>query len=347
MAKVLDKATLGGGKRAATGEILGLIDMVAARAAHTHSGVDKIATVSIDRLDLSVPVVVGEVLHMEARVLKTGTATMLVEVIGKKKGLNRDWRDTSRTLITFVALNDRMRPIRIPQVYLEDTEEERQLHEVQREQRRVLAAWQEEKAQVWEEIEAGSLVPEPSQTGGERVHIRDTVIQLRDNFLPGAVNHVGSIFGGEILTWMERAAKTCATHFTRNANMVTIGLDRLAFKEAIFPTDLLELEGQVTYHTNHEVMVDIFVKLIRDQESIFSHTGHFTVLNLDEVGLKSKLTSSLSLEGATKEELFLYERSMRRHAMWKRKDALWRAGESPTPRPRFATTQSDGASYHR
>ena len=98
MAKVLDKATLGGGKRAATGEILGLIDMVAARAAHTHSGVDKIATVSIDRLDLSVPVVVGEVLHMEARVLKTGTATMLVEVIGKKKGLNRDWRDTSRTL---------------------------------------------------------------------------------------------------------------------------------------------------------------------------------------------------------------------------------------------------------
>jgi len=40
--------------------------MVAARAAHAHSGVPKIATVSIDRLDLSVPVIQGDILHMEA-----------------------------------------------------------------------------------------------------------------------------------------------------------------------------------------------------------------------------------------------------------------------------------------
>jgi len=158
-------------------------------------------------------------------------------------------------------------------------------------------------------------------------------------------------FGGEIMRWMERAAKTCASHFTRNDNMVTIGLDRFNFKQAIYPTDLLELVGHVTYHTNHLVMVDTRVKLIRDEESIHSHTGHFTILNLDEVGLKRTVTSCLSLEGATKEELFLYERSRRRHEMWKRKDALWRSGEkglsgSGAEPGRFAA-RGDGASFHR
>ena len=65
LAKVVGSSSLSG-KRASTGEILGLLDMVAARAAHAHSGVPKIATVSIDRLDLSVPVIQGDILHMEA-----------------------------------------------------------------------------------------------------------------------------------------------------------------------------------------------------------------------------------------------------------------------------------------
>ncbi len=30
----------------------------------------------------------------------------------------------------------------------------------------------------------------------QSIRICDTVIRLRDNFLPGSVNHVGSIFGG-------------------------------------------------------------------------------------------------------------------------------------------------------
>ena len=103
------------------------------------------------------------------------------------------------------------------------------------------------------------------------VPMSETVVRLRDNFMPGDSNHVGSIFGGKILSWMERAAKCCATHFTRNPHMVTIGIDKFNFKRAIFPTDLLELQAMVTYHTKHTVHIETIVHLIRDGEKLYSH----------------------------------------------------------------------------
>ena len=51
------------------------------------------------RLDLSVPIVHGEILHMDARVLQTGACTMLVEVLGKKNGIHNEWRNTHSAII--------------------------------------------------------------------------------------------------------------------------------------------------------------------------------------------------------------------------------------------------------
>ena len=103
-----------------------------------------------------------------------------------------------------------------------------------------------------------------------------------------------------------------------------------------------------TSNTTSTRQVDTAVKLIRDSDSIYSHTGHFTVLNLDEVGLKRKVTASLSLDGATKDELYLYERSRRRKQMWKRKNEVWRTQLQGQGATRFVYDHLEsGTSYHR
>lgn len=135
---------------------------------------------------------------------------------------------------------------------------------------------------------------------------------------------------GSILGWMERAAKCCAVHFTNNSDMVTIGIDRLDFKQAIFPTDLLELQARVTYHATHSVQVEVTVEIIRPtgpnkfhEDRIFSHTGSFRVVNLDQLGLQRRVLTGIDLESANQEELAIFETGKRRHHFWKNTYLPW------------------------
>jgi acyl-CoA hydrolase len=63
--------------------------------------------------------------------------------------------------------------------------------------------------------------------------------QVKRQFLPRHVNHQNTIFGGEILLWMDRVATYTARKFTGNPNMITISMNRLFFKHPIKPSDIL------------------------------------------------------------------------------------------------------------
>lgn len=107
------------------GVILSMVDRAAAVAAMRHAG-RPCVTVSIDRVDFKEPIYSGELVTCEARVNFVGTSSMEVGVrVIAEDLLSGDRRHTNTCFLTFVAIDEDDRPVRVRKLELE-TEEDRQ-----------------------------------------------------------------------------------------------------------------------------------------------------------------------------------------------------------------------------
>ncbi len=153
----------------------------------------------------------------------------------------------------------------------------------------------------------------------EHVSPRDTVVTVRRVFMPRHLNVLGTIFGGDILHWMDRVATYTARLFTRNRNMVTLSMNRIFFRQPIFATDLVEMTARVVYVRRFTLEVEIDVALVRaDGSRVASHSGYFTVLNYDESGFKRPVITGLRLGDDDPEGLLRYHLARQRHWFWER-----------------------------
>ncbi|MCG6956947.1 MAG: acyl-CoA thioesterase [Gemmatimonadetes bacterium] len=76
--------------------------------------------------------------------------------------------------------------------------------------------------------------------------------------MPHQVNNLGHVFGGEILSMVDRAAAVAALRHARGP-AVTVSIDRVDFKEPIFAGELVTCRARVNYvgRTSIEVSVDV------------------------------------------------------------------------------------------
>jgi acyl-CoA hydrolase len=79
--------------------------------------------------------------------------------------------------------------------------------------------------------------------------------RVRKIFMPRNLNALGTIFGGDLLEWMESAAVTCARHFLRNPEAISIAMDRVFFHSPVRPDQMAELSAYVVSVGNHTVQV--------------------------------------------------------------------------------------------
>ena len=85
------------------GSILSLMDKVAYVCACRHSGTDCV-TVSVDHVDFREPVLVGDLLHLTARVIQVGRSSMDIEIIVESQDVRRGTlRHTNTCYFTMVA----------------------------------------------------------------------------------------------------------------------------------------------------------------------------------------------------------------------------------------------------
>ena len=118
------------------GYILMLADQIAYVVASRHAGRPTV-TASFDEVDFRSPIEVGDIVNLRARVNYVGRTSMEIGVrVEAEKLLTREVRHTNSCYITMVAVDERGRPVEVPELLLEN-DEERSRHTRARERRRV------------------------------------------------------------------------------------------------------------------------------------------------------------------------------------------------------------------
>lgn len=121
------------------GTIMKLIDNTGGIVASRHSGC-LVVTASIDRLDFHSPVYVGDLLRLKASVNFVGTTSMEVGVrVEAENFITGVVRHTASAYLTYVALDEKWKPEKVPALIPETDEEIRRNKEAeQRRKKRLL-----------------------------------------------------------------------------------------------------------------------------------------------------------------------------------------------------------------
>ncbi len=308
------------GQRMQAGAILDLIDVLAGRVAVAHCG-GACVTLAFDRVELTQPILHADLVRLEGRLAHVGRSSMMVEVqVFRQDMLTREYVPVQRSFVTMVAIDDQRRPNpNIPGLRVE-TAQEREVHQRAVEYKAQVAAWErsQEQARTQGPLDPAQVQEQVNRDKREFLAPAETVIQVRRNFMPRHTNLLGTVFGGDILLWMDRVATYTARQFTRNRNMVTLAMNRILFKQPIYTVDMVEMTARVVYVRRYTLEVEIELNVQRPSGAVVpSHSGYFTVLNFDEAGFKRPIVTGLRLTADDQDALRRYQQAQRRYSFWR------------------------------
>lgn len=75
--------------------------------------------------------------------------------------------------------------------------------------------------------------------------------------MPGDMNSAGVLFGGKLLSWIDMLAGIVALRHA-DSRVLTVAIDHLEFKKSAYCSDVVTLDGRVTWvgHSSMEVCID-------------------------------------------------------------------------------------------
>ncbi|HIF08174.1 MAG TPA: acyl-CoA thioesterase [Gemmatimonadetes bacterium] len=85
--------------------------------------------------------------------------------------------------------------------------------------------------------------------------------EITEFMMPGQVNNLGNVFGGVVLSMVDRAAAVTAMRHARQT-CVTVSINRVDFKEPIYAGELVTCAARVHYvgRTSMEIGVAVFAE---------------------------------------------------------------------------------------
>lgn len=110
---------------------------------------------------------------------------------------------------------------------------------------------------------------------------------------PGDTNHLGTLYGGTLMAWMDSAAAVAGVRRAGSAAVVTAAVDRLEFRVAIREGELVELVARVESvgRTSMRVVVDVHREDPVTHDRELCTTGVFTMVALDREGRPTAVRS--------------------------------------------------------
>ncbi len=143
---------------------------------------------------------------------------------------------------------------------------------------------------------------------GKRASESKTV--MTDLVLPPDTNYHGTIFGGNVMAYVDKVASITAMRHSR-AMVVTASSDSLDFISPIRTGEAICLEGFITYtrKTSMEVYVKVEAENLLTGEKRLTATSYLTFVALDNEG---KPTSVPPVIPESEEERWHYEGAVER-----------------------------------
>ena len=111
-------------------------------------------------------------------------------------------------------------------------------------------------------------------------HSESVVSEL---MMPHQVNNLGHVFGGEILSMVDRAAAVAAMRHAGRP-CVTVSIDKVEFRQPIYTGQLVTCTARVNYvgRTSMEIGVDVCAEDLRTGERRETNTCLLTFVAIDE-----------------------------------------------------------------
>ena len=125
----------------------------------------------------------------------------------------------------------------------------------------------------------------------ERVEAgRITESRLMDMVFPEQANHYGTLFGGQALALMDKAAFMVASRFSR-LPVVTASTEKIDFHAPVKQGQLVELVSRVvqTGRSSITVEVELYGEDIRSGERELSTRGRIVLVALDAAGKPTRV----------------------------------------------------------
>jgi acyl-CoA hydrolase len=112
---------------------------------------------------------------------------------------------------------------------------------------------------------------------------KESAVETRYLIMPHQANPQGTAFGGTIVAWIDMVAAMAAQRHC-GREVVTAGIDSLAFKEPIRIGDHVVLRAAVNYvsRSSMEVGVQVTREDPYNSEKVIATTAHLTFVALDE-----------------------------------------------------------------
>jgi acyl-CoA hydrolase len=115
--------------------------------------------------------------------------------------------------------------------------------------------------------------------------VSDSQHETSELMMPGHANNLGHVFGGVILSMMDKCAAISALRHTRTS-VVTASIDRVDFREPIYLGDLVVMRASVNYvgRTSMEVGVRVEAEDLETGKRRHTNSCYLTFVAVDRNG---------------------------------------------------------------
>ncbi|KAG5473551.1 hypothetical protein LSCM4_03620 [Leishmania orientalis] len=332
------------GARLAAGRVLAMLDLCAARA--SQKAVDHqtcltherylTCTVGITNTMFSSPILHGDAVRLDGRLVHCGSSSMGIYIrFYRQSPSTRTETPAGESFFTMVAITPDLKAAKVvPATELTDPLDI-ELHDRYVKIREIQKEIDKSRAERLKRTLTTEEVQCPiNKQKLTHARINSTKVEANRIFFTSCMNNNNTVFGGELMAWMEQHAVHCGRMFTGNRYVFTIGMHSVAFPEPVFATDWVTLEATVIYVRNTTMEVDVVLRAERkDVSTVITNRASFVLINNDDIGQKCAIPLGLELNGATQEELQQFmEARTRYHYSVASRDAFFK-------NPRIVTTK--------
>ncbi|TDK23091.1 acyl-CoA thioesterase [Luteimonas aestuarii] len=119
-----------------------------------------------------------------------------------------------------------------------------------------------------------------------------TEARLLHMVFPDHTNHLGTLFGGQALAWMDMAAFIAASRYARST-VVTARSEQVDFNQPIHKGDLVEVVARIAKvgRSSMHVEVEVITENLLNGERKLCTRGKFVMIALDPLGQPTPVPS--------------------------------------------------------